>query len=357
MKMKVLHIITHFDVGGAERVAINIAKSNSKDFEYHIMEVARAKGTFTKQLIQECKDDDIKIHRSLIGNSKFAILLFPFVLLFHTIKIHPDIIHSHTEIPDLSIYLWKKTFGHFFSKIKYIRTIHNTQLWNKCKRIGDKVENFFKKETTTITISTSTRQYYLTEFKIKTPIIYNGIEEIKQIPFKGIVPNRINILFAGRLEPQKGVDILINVIKSLKHDSRFIFHVVGVGSMADKVNELCDFDNVRLYNKIYGLSSYLASFDYLFMPSVHEGLALMPIEASFAKVPTIINRCPGLKDTLPEDWVLAIDNNDIDKLILLFNNLENMHREELGIKAYNFALENFTVQKMQKEYESIYLNA
>ena len=34
--MKVFHIISHFDLGGAERVAASIAKSNTDDMEYHI---------------------------------------------------------------------------------------------------------------------------------------------------------------------------------------------------------------------------------------------------------------------------------------------------------------------------------
>ena len=78
--------------------------------------------------------------------------------------------------------------------------------------------------------------------------------------------------------------------------------------MQYRIDELSNLKNVRLYPKIFQLSSYLNSFDYLFMPSLHEGLALMPIEASFAKVPTIINRCPGLKDTLPEEKYQFIRN-------------------------------------------------
>lgn len=33
--MTVFHIISRFDIGGAERVALNISKSNSKNIEYH----------------------------------------------------------------------------------------------------------------------------------------------------------------------------------------------------------------------------------------------------------------------------------------------------------------------------------
>ena len=36
--MRIFHIITHFDIGGAERVAVNIAKSQTTGMEYHLVE-------------------------------------------------------------------------------------------------------------------------------------------------------------------------------------------------------------------------------------------------------------------------------------------------------------------------------
>ena len=95
--------------------------------------------------------------------------------------------------------------------------------------------------------------------------------------------------------------------------------------------KLGDYANVSLYDKIYGLSAYLNSFDYLFMPSNHEGLALMPIEASLAHTPPIINRCPGLEETLPVDWPLAVDNNSVEGFIGIFKNvLENIDYDTLN---------------------------
>ena len=39
--IKVFHIISHIDIGGAEKVALNIACSKDKDIELHILEVAK----------------------------------------------------------------------------------------------------------------------------------------------------------------------------------------------------------------------------------------------------------------------------------------------------------------------------
>ena len=46
--MRIFHIITHFDIGGAERVAVNIAKSQTTGMEYHLVEVVRGNGEFSQ---------------------------------------------------------------------------------------------------------------------------------------------------------------------------------------------------------------------------------------------------------------------------------------------------------------------
>lgn len=353
--MKILHIISHFDQGGAERVALNISKSKTPEIDYHIVEVVRTSGAFRKGIIQECLDNGINVYTSPIRKNKLAIVLFPFWLIFIMIRVRPNVIHTHTEIPDLSIYIWHTLFGWLFPMLKYVRTIHNTELWNEWKGIGQHVETFYKNVHANIAISESTRQCYQKEYAENTKIIYNGVSETAQKPFDYIIKGKINILFAGRLEHQKGIDELVQVINALKDDGRFVFHIVGDGSLKYMVEELKCYKCVHLYEKVYGLASYLSSFDYLFMPSNFEGLALMPIEASMAQTPTIINKCPGLHETLPENWPLAVDNNNVNDFLNIFKNIDKFDREMLGENAYAYVKEHFSLGKMQEEYERLYL--
>lgn len=352
--MTVFHIITHFDQGGAEVVALNIAKSRNDRFNYHIVEVAKTNGTFRDNFLRECKDNKISIHTSPIINKKLAIAFFPFWFLFVVLKYKPQIIHTHTEIPDLATYLWHTFFGWLFSDVKFVRTIHNTELWSEWKFIGNKVEPFFKRKHANVAISLSTKYFYQKAYGESPSIIYNGIGIPVLKPFTAIVPGKINILFAGRLEYQKGVDELVYIIKSLKDDDRFIFHIVGDGSLKDKLNSVKHFGNVLLYDKIFGLPSYLSSFDYLFMPSNFEGLGLLSIESSFSKTPTIINKCPGLCETLPDDWILSVENNSVEDYINIFRTIDNFDRNSLGEKAYEYVSKHFSIEKMQFEYESLY---
>ena len=162
-------------------------------------------------------------------------------------------------------------------------------------------------------------------------------------------------MFAGRLEYQKGVDELVEIIKRSQDHQNLVFWIVGSGSLLGKIKEvMAETDHARYYEKIYHLSSYIGSFDYLLMPSNFEGLGLMSIEASFAKVPVIINSCPGLNETLPADWPLKVQNNSVEQYLEILGQLDRYDYETLGMKAYNYVKETFAIEKMQKGYEAFY---
>lgn len=359
----VFHMVSSLELGGAERVAINIAKSENKIFEYHIVEVVQGHSGFSDALKKELDKIGIKYHTSPIRQNKLAIVLFPFWFFILCFRRSPDIIHVHTEIPDLACSLFRISFG-LLTRIskpfpRYIRTIHNTELWGGWKPVGKLVETYYRKHHSNIAISQSTRESYEREYgQTDIPIIYNGLEEVQQKPFEHLVEGKINVLFAGRLEYQKGIEQLISVVEAFQDSTRYHFHIVGCGSNEKRLRmKLGDYANVSLYDKIYGLSAYLKSFDYLFMPSNHEGLALMPIEASLAHTPPIINRCPGLEETLPADWPLAVDNNSVEGFIGIFKNkLKNVDYNNLADKAHRFAKEQFSIEVMQKKYEELYLS-
>ena len=353
--MIVFHVISHLDVGGAERVAVNIVKSGSPDFQYHVVEVCRGSGSFSDSMEQELVSSGVRVHHALLKSNKLSIVIFPFWFLFTVMKFRPDVIHTHTEVPDLAVFLWQRMFGWMFHGIKYLRTIHNTVLWTSWENIGRTVERFYIKRNSNIAIGPSVQKQYASKYHETVPIIFNGVEEILQKSFDRLERGKLNILFAGRMEYQKGVDELCHVVKALSSDGRFFFHIVGEGSLSYKLEDLHELKNVRLYDKIYGLSSYLASFDYLFMPSNFEGLALMSLEASMSRLPAIINRCEGLEETLPPDWTLAVDDNDVAEYLRLFNDLPSCDRKELADNAYLYVCDRFSVKTMQRRYEAEYL--
>lgn len=354
---RVFHIISHLDIGGAERVAINIAKSKTTDFEYHVVEIVRSDSDFAKNLVEELDKSKVFFHRSPFRNNKLAILLFGIWFTKIYLKYTPDVMHVHTEMPDFAMWIFRKmAWVYWWIKPKYVRTIHSTQLWNNWKLLGSIIEPYYIKHQSNVAISASTKECYEKAYGDNLPIIYNGLAEVSQKSFEGIVKGKINVLFAGRLCPEKGIDVLLAVLSQFQNSEKFHFHIIGSGPHENKIKSFAEkCSNISVYEKFYGLSQFLGSFDFLFMPSRFEGLPLLSIEAALAHTPTIINRCPGLIDTLPEDWPLAVDGNSVELFVDIFNNrLFDIDYKQLSDIAYQYVKERFSIEKMQEKYEKIY---
>jgi len=361
---RIFHIISHFDMGGAERVALNIAKSNADGFEYHIVEVIRGRSAFTRQFISEMEQAQIHYHRSPIPVvslhylfEKLAAILFPFWFVFIFRKYRPNVIHCHSEIPEWATYRLFHLFPHLTRGCKVVRTIHNTSLWNGLKKTGAKVEKWLQSQHANIAISTSVVENYRKEFQESPPIIYNGVAPslYKQV-YPDLRKDKTNILFAGRMEEQKGIKHLADIITLLKDDTRYFFHIFGDGRLKPMLtNQLAGLSNHAIHPPLYGLQAYLGSFDYLLMPSEHEGLALLSIEASMEGTPTIINAAKGLEDTLPAHWLLKVSHNHIEDYMRLFHEaIPQGDRKQWGEEAREYALAHFSIEKMQREYELFY---
>lgn len=362
-KMVVFHVISHLDVGGAERVAFSIASSTNPAVDYHIVEVIRGRSAFTQHMIRELRQRHIAYHRSYVPAIRFHYLfeklatwLFPLWFLWLFLRYKPAIIHSHTEIPDLAVYRFFQWFPWLLRRVGLVRTIHNTQLWTGMSHTGQHVEAFFQAHSANIAISESVQESYQKRYAALPPIIYNGVAPVEQRRYAQLKMGKINVLFAGRFEEQKGIDVLIAVIKALEKDERYHFHVMGSGTLQALVeHELSGMSHVSLSAPLAHLSHYLASFDYLFMPSRFEGLSILALEANFNGLPIVGNACPGLRDTLPTDWPLFVANNDMSAYLRLFSvQLQTFSRAQLQQQAYEFVAQHFSMATMQQRYETVY---
>ena len=391
--MKIVHLITHFSLGGAERVAANIAESQTQGMEYHVVEIMRGRTAYTPKFIAELEKAGVRCHRSWMPDVSFhflferiAALLFPLRMLYIMLRVRPDVIHTHTETPDLALYVFSRVFPRMLRDVTIVRTIHNTRLWTGLPRTAVWVEKFFKSHHANIAISNSVRDSYAERFSEVPPIINNGVAEVEQHDYfkthnteldnstsqlrrsennskLNIQHSTFNILFAGRLEPQKGVIVLCEVLKMLAGDTRFFFTIAGDGSQRTLVEQTLaeiaaskKLINAQLVQPIFGLSGYMQSFDYLFMPSEFEGLSMLSMEASLNHLPVIANACPGLADTLPADWPLLAHNNDLDDYHRIFDKqLPTANHTLLTQQAYAFAKDRFSVRTMQKRYEAWYM--
>ena len=358
----IFHIISRLDVGGAERVAISIAKSSSPDCRHHIVELQRGHSVFTRQMITELRENNIPLHRSWFPIyfhlhcyvDRMISILFPIRFLFLWLRYRPDVVHSHTEMPDMAVWLTFKMFP--FMKLKVVRTIHNTCLWSGMAWTGQRVERFMQQREANVAISPSVQNAYTEHYGVKPPIILNGVAPVPQHQYDGLVRGKVNILFAARFEEQKGVAVLCSIVRAMAADKRYHFHIFGAGRQQHLVDTLRGMENVTVRPPLHNLAEVMRSFDYLIMPSLYEGLGILAIEASMNGLLPLINRCTGLVDAVPEGWQLAVDDNNMEEWLHLFRDiLPTCDREALSLEAREYAMSRFSIRKMQCEYERLYL--
>ena len=368
---KIFHIIASVQLGGAEIVAIELANHcagvDGKRHDSTIIELYPTKNEYSRAKKEELSKKGIRTITLRDGSKRQSLVLSPIKLARLIKRENPDIIHSHTDLPDFALAGALRIFKLFNENPrKIVRTIHNTQLWRTHSRLGKYAESAFADDWI-IGVSKSTIDAYkklrdensLAHSK-NIKVIYNGCQVPKPAkhPFE-IASDKINIAFCGRFEDYKGMETLISsiIITNERFPGHFMFHVIGDGTYKPQLIKLSkEYNNTIVYPPTPNISNKLHGFDFVFMPSHFEGLPLISIESSLSRVPVIASFAPGLDETLPDDWPLRFHLNDELKLMDIFEQIKNrtIDMDMLKEKAYNFATENFSLEKMVGSYSALY---
>ena len=370
--IRIFQLITSIHLGGAEIVAFNLSEYCKKNFpekfEFTIVELFQSNDPYSINKKKEILLNGIQIISLSKGSKRFSLLLGPLMLLYYFLKRKPQIVHSHTDLPDFVLSVALKICSIFHLKTpKIIRTIHNTELWATHRKIGKCTETSYNNDCI-IAVSEASLEAYKnlrTKYNLSKSydqnIIFNGclVPKKSEHEFR-TSKEKINIAFCGRFEHQKGIDILIKRIESInsKFENSFLFHIIGNGKYQPDVNKLAsNHSNVLVYNAVSSIADKMYAFDFIIMPSRYEGLVLTSIEASLSKVPVIAAYAKGLDETLPSDWVLKFHLDNEEEIFILLDNIRNNRYdiEKFKNSAFKFVSEKFSLPRMINEYSKIYL--
>lgn len=135
------------------------------------------------------------------------------------------------------------------------------------------------------------------EYKNKVDIFRNIInqdkiiklseEKIQDMDFNGI-----KLLTVGRLEYQKGYDLLIEIAQLLRNDRYdFKWYIVGQGSLYAKIQEEIKKRNLESYVILLGVKKnpypYIKKCNVYIQPSRHEGYGIAIAEARILEKPIV----------------------------------------------------------------------
>ena len=196
-------------------------------------------------------------------------------------------------------------------------------------------------------------------------VIHNGVTVTSdtspydiQKAFPG-TKDRMTILSAGRLDPQKGFFGLLEVAKRAKEMNKsWIFLIAGEGELKDELRARIADNNLSDFVCLIGFQSELRSLmkacDVFVLPSRFEGMPNVVMEAMAEGTPVIASDVNGIKELMIDGetgYLVPPDSPDdfVDRLAKIE---ERDSRERMGRAARERVLRCFTWERMADQLET-----
>lgn len=277
-------------------------------------------------------------------------------------QIEPDVIHIHSSFAGLfvrSLYLFKP------KKVKIVYCSHGWSFLMDVpfykKFLFLQIEKLLSRKTDVI-INISNFEYEESTKqgipKHKSVVVYNGVDDPKQASAVALMtsdPGKINVLFVGRFDRQKGIDILLQALKQQPLPD------IQVYLIGDKVLHDFDYadlpDNVKIIGWINNeqIDAYYQMSDVVIIPSRWEGFGLVAVEAMRNKKPLIVSNRGALPEIVKQDENGYIfDLNAPQQLIQILSGLNRDELRKMGETGYRMFEEKYRAERMNHEIVSYY---
>ena len=243
-----------------------------------------------------------------------AYVISGFAATFRISRKNPGVINAHWIIPQgwIAVVVGKLT------KSPVVVTVHGSDVFTLTGKIMTSFKRWTLKHADGVVVNSSAtlaacvdifpnREYRLIPMGVNV-----GLFPGKKQPIRS--SNVQNILFVGRLSPEKGIKYLIQAASELRNTGRkdFLLTVVGDGSQRPELERLVKKHTLLKHVVFAGwvrredLQNYYQSADVFVGPSVEgekgvkEALGLTFVEAALSEVPVIATNVGGIRDVVAD---------------------------------------------------------
>ena len=362
-----MQVIHHLDLGGSEEVAISLAEQLQGEYDLSFFAVRGIRDTAVGQAMKRRLDQiGVRVHSgTTLELKRGGFLVAAARLAALTRRLQPDIVHLHTEVPELTHAFSQGFLGSAAGRPAVLtRTLHNTVYWGPWQWLGSQVEKRLSAVPARACSNAALEgmQSFRTSNGL-TPlapavsgVIYNGVAPATTRTARAAGPLRV--MFAGRLEPQKGVDLLPAILAhaaSVGHPPAEL-NIYGAGSLKPDLERLAAQGvpgwTISMFAPTPRLRELMMQHDLLLMPSRFEGLGLVAAEALIAGLPVIGTQIAGMGEVFPEQYpLLAPPENSLALGKLLAESLQDIERILTLSQGWIApTTEKFSVSRMGREY-------
>jgi len=185
----------------------------------------------------------------------------------------------------------------------------------------------------------------------KIEIIPNAIDVSMNNDFTSINPQR-RILFLGRIEPKKGVDLLIHAFNSAKLSKEWILDIVGpvwsevyLKYLKQLVVDYKLESNVIFHGPLFGIEKKrLINLAWILAaPSHSEVIGLVNLEAAINSLPSITTYQTGLNDWESGGGKLINPNiQELTQSLVEACSWDYLEQRQRGRASYNLVLKKYS---------------
>ncbi|MGF6088812.1 glycosyltransferase [Pseudomonas sp. 18173] len=185
-------------------------------------------------------------------------------------------------------------------------------------------------------------------------LIYNGIHHKDDVP-KTNSPEPIHLLFVGRLDYQKGFDVLLKAFAKVQR-SDLKLTVVGSAVNEDSV-ECPPMEGVEYLpwvtpNEVQALYQ---KADALIVPSRWEGFAMVPLEGMAMGLPVIASNCTSLPELVTNEVSgYVFPSGDHQALADVLAKIQKPRLLDLGNEGRSIVRERFSAALMIRQTYDLY---
>ena len=373
--MQVLHIITSLSDGGAEAVLFRLCKFDKENNHTVISLMSEQK--YGPML------DNIGVAVHTLNFSKGKIKVSGLFQLYRLIRqIKPDVVQTWLDHADL--------IGGIVARLAGIKNIvwgvHHTDLVKGeskistilISRINAFLSYFVPKKIVYCAEEAKKAQEQIGYKKTKSVLVYNGydVKDFVQNNFLGAAfRNELNISVdtflighVGRYDPQKDLPNLVEAF-SLLDKKKFNFKVIIVGTNLDnnnldlvfKLNENNLSERIQLLGRRNDIDAVMNGIDLFVLSSLSEAFPNVLNEAMLCGTPCVTTNVGDAGKIVSDTgWVVSPKDSQAIANAIIEAAKEKQSNNSFWLQRQTACrkrvVENFSLEKMVKEYKEVWLS-
>jgi len=299
-RIKVCQVINSYHVGGAETVALNLARGlDPERYESLVVAVAEPRTDGAPEMLRRFQDAGVPAYR--LYHQRYGSLAALWDMFRFFRRHRPDIVHGHNRPTDAWAYKIGKLAGvpHRMWTRHLVYDQMRPRLLRRYRSLGREVP-------VVAAVSDAVREHsigfeHMEADRIR--VIVNGIDTERFRPLTdderlakrqelGLAPHELMLLQVGRLAEQKAPQAFLSLIDELRsRDPRVWGFLCGTGPLAGELEPRADEAGVTMLGLRNDVPELLGAADLVVSCSRVEGLPLNIMEAMAAGAPFV---GPGL---------------------------------------------------------------